>query len=569
MKKFTLSPEALAKLNALVAKSKEPKAEATIAPAAPATISSPLPAISANFKDFLTPEMTWNEEQLAAIERAFNGESFCLIGKAGTGKTTATKEIINVLMRSGKIGPLTDGSKFLQQDLPGVAIVSFTNRAVNNIRKGLPGDIAPHCLTLHKLLEFEPVYFEVETAAGEWKKTMRFVPKRNSINPLPSSLKLIIFEESSMIQFTGDGASFEQLKAACPHNPQMIFLGDLQQLPPVYGDAVLGFKLCELPTVELTKIYRQAADSPIISLAWNIASGKTIPASQFDAMSVPGKLKFRPWKKQLDADGALQIMDKLFQQLIDSNEYDPMQDMVMMPFNKSFGTTEFNRNLAQYLGEKRNAMVFEIVAGFEKHYYAVGDKILADRQEAIITEIVVNGDYTGSTFAAPPSSALNRWGGYNADHENIVEKSAEEELAEIELMMSASMKEQEDKKNQATHIVRAQVIGSDHVIELKTTGEFNASTFAYALTVHKCQGSEWRKCFLLLHKSHAVMLSRELLYTAVTRAREELYIICEPNSFLKGVETQRIQGSTIAEKAEWFKGKVERNALEQKGWKFK
>jgi exodeoxyribonuclease V alpha subunit len=77
----------------------------------------------------------------------------------------------------------------------------------------------------------------------------------------------------------------------------------------------------------------------------------------------------------------------------------------------------------------------------------------------------------------------------------------------------------------------------------------------YAITVHKAQGSEWKKVFLILHQSHNIMLQRELLYTAVTRAKENLYVICEPEHFTIGVERQRIKGNTLFEKAEYFKGK--------------
>ena len=82
---------------------------------------------------------------------------------------------------------------------------------------------------------------------------------------------------------------------------------------------------------------------------------------------------------------------------------------------------------------------------------------------------------------------------------------------------------------------------------------------AYALTVHKSQGSEWKKVFVILHQSHNTMIQRELLYTACTRAREELYVICEPDSFVKGVNGQRIKGNTLAEKSAFFKGKLDSN----------
>ena len=86
--------------------------------------------------------------------------------------------------------------------------------------------------------------------------------------------------------------------------------------------------------------------------------------------------------------------------------------------------------------------------------------------------------------------------------------------------------------------------------------EVNALLLAYALTVHKAQGSEWRKVFFCLHQSHATMMQRELLYTGVTRAREELYVICEPETFTKGILAQKIKGDTLKEKAQFFKGKL-------------
>ena len=84
--------------------------------------------------------------------------------------------------------------------------------------------------------------------------------------------------------------------------------------------------------------------------------------------------------------------------------------------------------------------------------------------------------------------------------------------------------------------------------------------FCYALTIHKSQGSEWRKVFLFLHNSHSTLLSRELLYTGITRARHELYIICEgdnkgkPNTMLQGAGRPVIPGTTLREKIAYFSG---------------
>lgn len=505
-------------------------------------------------------EYTWNEEQQRAFELAENGKSFCLIGKAGTGKTTGARECLKRLQRKGIVGPLRESTKFLSSGLPGVAVVSFTNRAVKNIAKGMPADIARHTLTVHKLLEFAPEFDTVRDADGNEKTIRRFLPKRNRYNPLPSSLKLIIVEESSMISTD----LWAQLMDAIPHECQFIFLGDLQQLPPVYGSAILGFKLLELPIVELTRIYRQAAGSPIIDLAWKVARGDKITKSDYEIISKAsgGKVTLRPWKKRLDSFDALHIMNLLFKNFVDEGVYNPNEDMIMIPFNKQLGTIEFNLNLAQHLGKKRGAKVHQIIAGFNKFYYAVGDKILCDRMEAIIEDIVINDSYRG-VAPLPPSEQMNRWGLYElVDGEKLQREEDTRTMDEVEEFLLKTLAKQEgeneEAKQQASHVLVCRLLDSDEIREVRTTGEYSATVFAYALTVHKCQGSEWRKCFLILHHSHSMMISRELLYTAVTRAREELVVICEPETFEKGVKNQRIKGNTIKEKAEFFKGKLEK-----------
>ena len=95
-------------------------------------------------------------------------------------------------------------------------------------------------------------------------------------------------------------------------------------------------------------------------------------------------------------------------------------------------------------------------------------------------------------------------------------------------------------------------------ISLSKAAELNSLLLGYCLTVHKSQGSEWRKVYCIFHQSHNTMIARELLYTAITRAREECYIICEPDTFEKGITRQKVPGDTIEAKAIYFQGKQER-----------
>ncbi|MBT5713623.1 ATP-binding domain-containing protein, partial [Candidatus Poribacteria bacterium] len=71
-------------------------------------------------------------------------------------------------------------------------------------------------------------------------------------------------------------------------------------------------------------------------------------------------------------------------------------------------------------------------------------------------------------------------------------------------------------------------------------GELGEITLAYATTVHKSQGSEYRAVVLALHTQHHVMLQRRLLYTAVTRARELLVVVGAPQALERAVANDRV-----------------------------
>lgn len=501
--------------------------------------------------------ITYNENQIKAIQLGGSGESLVLIGAAGTGKTTCMHGMIEKLSNSGKAGLLrAEGHKYLTSDTPGIVVVAFTRRAVANIRRNMPLNMQGNCITIHKLLEYEPVYYDIQDPVTfETKTTMRFQATRNALRLLPQSIHTIVVEEGSM-------CSVELSKELCDalgHEVQWIFLGDIQQLPPVFGSAILGYKLLELPVVELTEVYRQALESPIIRLAHRILSGKGIPASEFSEWKIPSQLTIHPWKKKINADHALQTVAKFFTTAIANNAYDVEEDIILIPYNKSFGTDELNKHIANYLAIKEDKPVYEIISGFTKIYISIGDKVLVDKEDGVVIDIKKNLNYAGRN-PQPESKSMDYWG-YQREDSKAPEHeiSSEDNENEIDLLLSklASI-EDEDRVNAASHVITVQMLDTGKEIKLDKAGDINNLILGYALTVHKSQGSEWRKVFLVFHQSHATMMQRELLYTAVTRAREELYIICEPETFVNGIKSQRIKGNTLAEKAEYFKGALDK-----------
>ena len=552
-------------LQALLNRVKERNSIPVTSPIPP---SSEPPIVSEVRQVFSTPEgITYNEQQSEFISLASSGADCVLIGAAGTGKTTCQKGAISSLLQSGRIPAVEDtgGHKYLTQGSPGVILTSFTRRAVRNLRRAVSSDLSNNCITLHKLLEYAPVEELIyDPESGQERTLWHFTPTRNESNPLPSSIKTIVFDEASMISTE----LFAQLLAALPHKVQFIFVGDIQQLPPVFGSAVLGFKLLSLPVVELTQVYRQALESPIIALATQIRNGE-IPytAAQLTENIVvehptQGKLTIRPWKKRLHADTALLTTAAFFKAAYTAGEYDPLEDQILIPFNKACGTLELNKHIANHIAISKGETVWQVISGFNTFHFAVGDLVLYDKEDAEIVRIKKNGLYLGKS-PQKESKTLDYWGFDNTPPEKKASDSDSDlqDLEGIDAFLNQAASEISEKTNHASHIVTVRMIDSGEEIDLDRSADINNLLLSFALTVHKSQGSEWRRVFVIFHQSHNTMIQRELLYTAVTRAKQELYIICEPDHFEKGVRAQKIKGTTLAEKAEYFKGKVDKNLL--------
>jgi len=352
---------------------------------------------------------------------------------------------------------------------------------------------------------------------------------------------------------------YNEINLALQHAVQWIFLGDINQLPPVFGSAVLGFRLLDLPTVELTEVYRQALESPIIRLAHRILSGKVIREAEFKDWFYKDQLKIHAWKKRIGADDAVRTLAEFFKKAYDIKAYNIDEDIILIPYNKACGTIELNKHIANHIARRTERTTYEVIAGFNKHYFSIGDKVLYDKEDAEIIDIGTNASYTGARFQTE-SKHLDYWGHnpkaieeYNANMTSSVDSEADVDFL-LEAVAAAG--DDEDRVRKASHIITVRLTDTGATLSIDTAADVNALLHAYALTVHKAQGSEWRKVYLCLHQSHATMMQRELLYTAITRAKEELYVICEPDSFVKGIERQRIKGNTLEEKAEFFKGKL-------------
>lgn len=518
-------------------------------------------------------EIVLDSDQRRAVEMAISGKSFVLIGKAGTGKTT-TMQAINLALLTAHAHKIIDTEYRIKgkgDHVPGISIgvVAFANRAANNIRNkcqahpDLKHIMNYNVTTLHNMLEYSVEFYD-DPETGKTKR--RYFPIKDELNKL--ELTHLEVEESSMVP-VGDGSIWDQLYKALPTDVQVIFLGDPNQLPPVGGKPVIAYAMRDLPIVELTHVHRQALDNPIIAQALNCLEGKTIE-TQYDQAADrgvrlidPATILKRAAKIKLHAYEFTETLTAVIERLIQLNKYDPLQDIVLCPNNKQdhsiVNTQDINAFIATYLSHKvYDREVYEIKAGFNTVYVAIGDKVMVDKYEGIVQRISTNGSYIGPV----PKLKSKRMDYFGHVHggtefgELSLEGGSTYEALDIDSQMTSAEEDAEQEKTRAaSHIVDIE-LEDGTIVTLSSAGDFGQQAFSlgYAISVHKAQGSEWRNVIVALHESNGskTLLYRELLYTAMTRAVNRLDIFAQEFTIPKAVRNPRMKGNTIADKLEFF-----------------
>lgn len=503
-----------------------------------------------------------NAKQQEFIDLAVSGKSCALTGAAGCGKTTSLTGMLEALIHSEVLNRLNSlDHKFLVNNSPSIAFISFTNKAVSNIKKVLPKDIRDNAMTAHKLLEFEPDYYdEVNPVNGAVVTKMKFAPTRHRARFLPR-IQILIIDEAPMLPVSLWNQIAEALD---PNYPvQLILVGDIQQLPPVFGKSVFIHAIQGgMPYVELTEVYRQALGSPIIRLATEILKGKQIPMAKFKELegeTDKGIVKIFPWKQKLSDLAALKLMHLWLPEQIDKGTYKPMEHIIITPYNEAFGTIELNKIIANHLAKKLEAPVYEVFAGIKKCYFRVGERVLYNKSDATILSIERNKAYYGKSPRAP--SPTLTYAGVETDSAAAINAEVSAEAAEeIDFMLEAManhLKDDERGSSQASHIIKLRLTDLDSEVQISTTGDVSKLDLGYCITIYKSQGSEYDTVFLLTHASQGGQIFRESVYTAVTRAKKRLNIVCEPNFLVKGINTQRLVGNNLKEKIASFERMLE------------
>ncbi|MCK1708346.1 ATP-dependent RecD-like DNA helicase [Bradyrhizobium sp. 143] len=366
------------------------------------------------------------ETQVAAIRLALMSKVLVMTGGPGVGKTTIVRGILRILAAKGVR----------------LLLCAPTGRAAKRMTEATGFEAK----TIHRLLEVDP-------KGGGFK--------RGDDNALDCDL--LVVDEASMV----DVMLMQALATALPNSAALLVVGDIDQLPSVGPGQVLADIISSgaLPVVRLTEVFRQAAQSRIITTAHRINQG-FIP----DLSQPEGQSDFYFVQADEPETAVLRMVELVKTRIPKRFGLDPIRDIqVLCPMNRGgVGARSLNIELQAALNPAGPNKVERFGWTF-----APGDKVMQ-----------IENDYDKEV--------------YNGDIGYIQEVN----LDDGELTVSFDN--------------RAVTYGF---------GELDTLVPAYAATIHKSQGSEYPAVVIPVMTQHYAMLQRNLLYTGVTRGKRLVILV--------------------------------------------
>jgi exodeoxyribonuclease V alpha subunit len=331
-------------------------------------------------------------------------------------------------------------------------------------------------------------------------RTLAFNPRKNRFefdeqNPLPGDV--FIVDESSML----DIPIASRFLRALPAHASVVFIGDVDQLPSVGAGTFLSdlIESKRVPTVYLRTIFRQAAQSKIILAAHAINEGN-LPESGnpqtddfmfFTPHHEPGQTA-EEWREGLSEKIVATISRLASERIPLKFGLDPMKDiMVLAPMRKGpLGVIELNRVMQDLLNPKRPS------------------------EEAIST---------GSTTLRPRDRVIQTRNNYQLGVFN----------GEVGFVIG---------RDRSSGKVRVRFEGSSpaesNEVEYSSRELLDLS-LAYAMTVHRSQGSEFPAVIMPMSRSYTIMLARNLVYTGVTRGKKLVVMVGDKSALAMAVRNNR------------------------------
>ncbi|MBA4701175.1 MAG: ATP-dependent RecD-like DNA helicase [Ruminococcus sp.] len=394
---------------------------------------------------------------------------------------------------TGKTTTINTMIQFFESEGMNILLAAPTGRAA----KRMTETTGYEAQTIHRLLEVSGNPEEEGNVNG-------FM--RNRQNPLETDV--LIIDEMSMVDLT----LMHGLLSAVVEGTRLILVGDVNQLPSVGPGSVLRdiIASASFPVVTLTKIFRQAGESDIVVNAHKINAGQPVV--------LDNKSRDFFFLKRQEPDVIISVVITLIQQKLPKYvDASPLEIQVMTPTRKGLlGVERLNTILQKYLNppspgkaEKENG----------QRLFRVGDKVMQIKNNYQLEWEIC------TKFGLTVDKGM---GIFNGDMGIITAINAYDDTVEVEY----------DEKRKVKY-------SFEMLEELE---------LAYAITVHKSQGSEYPAVIIPLLQGPRMLYNRNLLYTAVTRAKKCLTIVGSDITFQEMIQNKDEQNryTSLAEHIQEF-----------------
>ena len=381
---------------------------------------------------------------------------------------------------TGKTTTINTIIRYFEQEEMEILLAAPTGRAAKRMSEATGRESK----TIHRLLELTgiPAGDSGAESAGESRlEGMHF--ERNEENPLEADV--IIIDEMSMV----DISLMHALLKAVTVGTRLILVGDVNQLPSVGPGNVLRdmIESGKFPVVKLTKIFRQAAQSDIIVNAHKINAGEQVPLNKRSR-------DFLFIRREHPAD-IIKDMMVLIKDKLPDYVHAPMEEIqVMTPMRKgALGVEQLNRLLQERFNPPGPSKKEKEAGGT---VFRTGDKVMQIKNNYQLAWEVRN------RYGIPVKTGE---GVFNGDIGIVREINHFAETLEVEF----------DEGRRAEYSFR----------------QLEELELAYAITIHKSQGSEYPAVVIPIYPGPRMLMTRNLIYTAVTRAKACVCLVGIPEVF--------------------------------------
>ena len=407
---------------------------------------------------------------------------------------------------TGKTTTINTIIRYFEEEEMEICLAAPTGRAAKRMTEATGYDAR----TIHRLLELNGGPSE------ERSSSMRF--ERNEENPLEADV--IIIDEMSMV----DIQLMQALLKAVTVGTRLILVGDVNQLPSVGPGNVLRDIIDSgcFNVVRLTRIFRQASESDIIVNAHKINAGEVIDLRK--------RSKDFLFIGRDHPDAIISAMITLMKEKLPGYVHaDPFDIQIMTPMRKgALGVERLNNILQSFLNPPEPGKQEKESGGVT---FRAGDKVMQIKNNYQMEWEI------RSRYGIPVESGM---GVFNGDMGRIREINDFAETLTVEF----------DEGKMAEYTFR----------------QLEELELAYAITIHKSQGSEYPAVIIPVHSGPRMLMSRNLIYTAVTRARSCVCLVGLAGTFQDMVDNQveqrrysglmsRIREFAVTEQGESFEEK--------------